>query len=91
MAEFGLIESFGIDGDELNGMTPQQVFVLGYELADISRRAEFSSEGWSQPVQSANADRIRRALGKRGREWRFVWPKDDRSESWVDLFVEAKR
>lgn len=38
--EFGLIESFDIDGNQLDGLSRQDCFVLGYELASISIKGE---------------------------------------------------
>jgi len=90
MAEFGCVEPFDIDDGELDGLTPQQCFVLGYELADISRRAELLEDSFGALVHSSNRERIERALQKRGRDCRFGWAGDDRSESWMHLWVAPK-
>ena len=35
MASFGLFKPFGIDHGQLDGLSAQQCFVLGYELGEI--------------------------------------------------------
>ena len=51
MAEFGLIKSFDIDNGELDGFTPQQCFVLGYELCQIDEALK-RSDPISKPVHA---------------------------------------
>lgn len=76
MAEFESIEPFGIDDGELDGLSPQQVFVLGYELAQIS--AEFASGARvANPVHPDNRERIERAARIRDREVSFRVYHDD--------------
>ena len=86
-SDFGLVEPFDIDDGQLDGNTPQENFVLGYELADISMRAEWDPDGFNKPIHADNKDRIEKALKKRGRMFRCTWPTDDRSEQWLDLSV----
>jgi hypothetical protein len=86
MADFGLVRSFGIDHGELDGMTPQECFVLGYELAMIDDLLT-RPEPISKPVHSANRERIEAQCRKLGRAALFTWPHDDVSESWLQFDV----
>lgn len=88
--EFGLIERFFIDDGELEGLTPQECFVLGYEMAEVSALAD-KDEGFQKMVHAQNNQRLKAALAKRGREFSFVWMEGDRSESWQTLTVPPKR
>lgn len=89
-ADFGIVESFNIDDGQLDGLTPQQCFVLGYELADLSRQAELDPAGFGGPVHAINRDRIQAAMYKRNRKCGFAWSGDDKSESWLQLWVAPK-
>lgn len=86
-AEFGLVESFGIDDGQLEGLRPQECFVLGYELADISRRVDESNKGFSCLFHAENRQRISNALIKRNRRFKMEWMESDASESWMMLTV----
>lgn len=86
-AEFRPVEPFNIDAGELDGLSPQQCFVLGYELADVSRRAELDSRGFGGPVHADNHDRLANALERRGRKFGMTWASDDKSETWMHLWV----
>ena len=86
MAEFGLIKSFHIDDGELDGHSPQECFVLGYELAQIDQLLKATS-GIHQPVHPANQARIESACEDAGRPCRLVWLPGDVSESWLLLEV----
>lgn len=86
MATWGCERPFGIDGDELEGLRPQECFVLGYELAMIDALIG-EGKSFSKPVHAANQDRISAELDRRHREYRFEWMNDDVSESWVELSV----
>ena len=86
-AEFGSCESFGIDDGQLDDLSPQECFVLGYELSTIAQLAVSNLDRQEHTVHSHNMDRIESFLRARGRTWRWTWPEDDRSESWVYLTV----
>lgn len=90
MSEYGLVEPFNIDNGELDGMTPQEVFVAGYQLARISEKAELSDGCFHMPFYVQNWDRIEAALIKRGRRFRMIRSPDDASETWCEVFVERK-
>lgn len=58
-------EPFGIDGDELDGLSPQQCFVIGFEFA-IVHKSMMRQGLYSMPIHPENVDRIRKAAAKRG-------------------------
>ena len=90
--EFEQCESFGIDSGELDGLTPQDCFVLGYELATIHAMAETIAANETiamHLVHAANKSRIEAALQKRRRGYQWTWPSDDVSEAWVYLTILA--
>lgn len=86
MPNFGLIRSFDIDNDELAALTPQECFVLGYELAQIDQLLE-SSRPIHRIVHADNADRIAKACTNAGRRYKLAWLSGDASESWMILDV----
>lgn len=86
-AEFRLTESFNIDDGQLDGMTPQECFVLGYELAKLAAQAENDKSGFCCFVHADNKERIYAAMSKRGRECTLAWAANDRSETWMNLQV----
>lgn len=88
-ATWGPLRPFDIDGEQLDGMTPQQCFVLGYELAQIDSLVKLP-EGFERPVHSANRQRIEVELRKESREYSLTFMQDDVSESWMWLAVKAK-
>lgn len=88
--EFGLIESFNIDNGELDGLTPQEVFVLGYQLASISVKAELHDGPFHAVFNAANWDRIEVAMSKRDRHFNLVRMPGDLSENWCEIFVDSR-
>jgi hypothetical protein len=86
MAQFGLIKPFDIDHGELDELSRQQCFVLGYELAQIDfllkQRAAIC-----KPVNADNSERIEKACAKSGRSYRLEWMQCDSSEAWMTLSV----
>lgn len=89
-ANYGCIEPFNIDDGQLDGETRQQCFVLGYELADLSRRAELDLNGFGGPVHALNRERIEAAMKKRNRDCKLSWDNSDQSESWMQLWVAPR-
>lgn len=87
--EFGLVKSFQIDHGELDGLSPQECFVLGYELAQIDHLVEEVAEEISKPVHAKNKSRIEKTCEDAGRQYYLTWPADDSSESWLSLRVAA--
>lgn len=86
MTNFGLIKSFGIDDGELDGLSSQQCFVLGYELAQIDHLLA-CKDGIRKPVNADNRLRIEAACRDVGRPFRLNWLAGDTSESWMLLEV----
>lgn len=87
MADFGLVKTFDIDDGQLDGLSPQECFVLGYELAAIDHMLT-RPHRISLPVHAANKDRIAKSCEASHRVWRLFWPPDDVSETWLQLDVE---
>jgi hypothetical protein len=82
-----LLESFGIDNGELDEMTPQECFVLGYELSQVSRRAETDRTEFRMLIHAENQARIALALVKRNRPHVITWMRNDLSEGWLEILV----
>ena len=88
--EFSSCEPFGIDDGQLDDKTPQECFVLGYELADIARLAELESDRIDRPVHADNRERIEAFLTERNRRFQLTWAGDDRSETWMHLSIAPR-
>lgn len=88
MADFGLVRSFGIDNGELDGLRPQEVFVLGYELAQVDAAMKAFRIGSTWLVHAENQQRIQAYADKLGRKVTFTWMENDVSESWLNLTIE---
>jgi hypothetical protein len=86
MAHFGLIKSFQIDNDELEGVNAQECFVLGYELAQIDALLT-QERAIHKPVHADNRERIEASCRDANREFRLTWLEGDVSESWLLLEV----
>lgn len=84
MSEFELSESFDIDDGELDGLRPQDCFVLGYELCQFHALAD-KGGAFSKLAHADNTERIGDALLRRGLE--FTVGLHD--ETWVTFNVEA--
>jgi hypothetical protein len=89
MPEFGLIKSFDIDNGELDGLSAQEIFVLGYELAQIDYELSGEAE-INKPVHADNRQRITKACEDSGRAYRLTWHPSDASESWLLLQVAGR-
>lgn len=87
MAQYGLIKSFDIDHGELDGISNQQCFVLGYELAQIDNLLK-QPAAIRKPVNADNRERIAKACDESGRVYRLEWMPMDPSEAWMFLEVE---
>lgn len=90
MAEYLLLQSFQIDDGQLDGKTPQECFVLGWELADVCAKADANPAEFEMLIHADNIDRITEALDRRGRPRIVTWMKNDVSEGWVQLVVMKK-
>lgn len=87
MADFGLIESFGVDDGELDGLSLQECFVLGYEFATITSRVDNGETEFETLIHMSNAVRLERALQEREVSTRLAFCHDDKSETWAILKV----
>ena len=88
MPDFQPVRPFDIDDGQLSHCTPQQCFVLGYELAQIDALIE-SGVSFEKVVHCDNARRIGAELRKLNRTYQWRWPHDDISESWIYLSVDG--
>lgn len=85
--DYGLQFGFDIDDGQLDGLSSQECFVLGFELGDIVRRFQNGDE-FQVPVHAANSDRIRNAARIYGADIQLDWMSDDVSESWMWLIAK---
>jgi hypothetical protein len=86
VSHYELFKPFDIDDGQLDGLSLQQAFVLGYELAEIDALLKLA-DGFIKPVHAENRERIEKWCKESGREFRLVWAKEDASESWMTLSV----
>lgn len=84
---FELCESFQIDNGQLDGFTPQECFVFGWELCRISEWAETKDEEFTVLFHLDNRERIQAALEKRDRAFATKAFHQDSSETWGELTV----
>ncbi len=89
MSRFELVKSFQIDNGELDGLRPQDCFVLGYELAMIDHLL-LEPAPILRPVHAENRARIEASCKDACRLCQFSWMSDDASERWLRLEVPAK-
>lgn len=85
MAGYDLMEPFDIDHGELDGLRPQDVFVMGYELCQFHALAD-KGLAFQKPAHVANIDRISAALNRRGLAFEVVIETDG---EWATFTVEA--
>jgi hypothetical protein len=70
--EYGLVEPFDIDNGELDGVRPQQAFVLGYEICQLHNLLDGGPSPISRPVHAENESRIKRLCIRRRRKCRLA-------------------
>lgn len=87
MSDFEMVKSFDIDSGELDGIAPNECFVLGYELALVDEQLKNSSLPISRPVHAHNRERIAKSCESSRRQFKLIWPHDDSSEEWMQLVV----
>jgi hypothetical protein len=83
---YELFRPFDIDDGQLDGQSPQQCFVLGYELAEIDALLKLPAE-IKKPVHAENRERIERWCRDSGRHFKLWWAEEDQSETWMTLAV----
>lgn len=82
MADYELEKPFRIDNGELDEISKQQCFVLGFELAQIDALLQ-SGEPFKKPVHADNRERIEQFCKAEGVKYRLDWLTDD----WMNLTV----
>lgn len=80
---FGMMEPFDVDNGELDGLTPQQCFVLGYECRMVHEMLEDQREIEDQPVHAANRERLMRMAIRRGAPIHIT--KDTDEDGWCHM------
>ena len=88
--EFSLILSFSIDTDGYSDRD-REMFVSGYEFAEIAAHLERSRAGIDRPIHRENESRIRIACGRFKRAC-AITPTDeeiDQDGTWSRLEVPA--
>lgn len=87
--KFGLVKSFATDDQELDGLSAQEIFVLGYELAVVDKMLE-RADPIRQPVHAENKERIESSCKDAERPHKLTWLEGDSSESWLLLEVPPR-
>lgn len=82
MPDYELDKPFFIDSGELDEISKQQCFVLGYELAQIDALLQ-SGEPFNKSVHADNRERIEHFCKAEGVKYRLDWVDDD----WMNLTV----
>ncbi len=68
-AKWGLVEPFDIDDGELDGVSRQTAFCLGYEFCEFRRALERGGP-IRQTAHTENAGRLKRMCIRRGRKFK---------------------
>lgn len=79
-------EPFGVDGDELAGLTPAQAFTLGVEWEILRSIAKTGADIHTHPVHADNSRRLQAMLSRHG--YHQVWDHRD-DWSFVTASLEA--
>lgn len=87
--DYKLIKKFHIDNGELDGVPPQQCFVLGYELATIDHLLTLPA-AFEKPVNAENHARVTQACQAAKRDFTLAWMANDVSENWLWLTVQGQ-
>lgn len=81
--EYSILQPFDIDDNQLEAMNHQEIFVLGYELGDISSRLKSGMKIESQLIHTDNISRIQKASKIYNRSISIIQRHDD----WAELSV----
>lgn len=81
---FGLVQKFYIDNGELAGLSPQQIFVLGWEFCNIQRLLD-SGNSFELMFHSDNEMRVRKMVEGRGVTFSIAVHDD-----WPVLSVQSR-
>lgn len=86
--EYGLVFSFDIDGHQLDGLSPQEIFVLGFEMAQIWRALSEPGDVLRVElmIRPSNVYRARAACKKLG------WTMRSRAvvDGWVEIVAHRE-
>lgn len=85
MAEFGLVESFGIDDGQLGACSREEAFVLGYEFCKMCNSLTLFESRNSELIHVENVERVQAAAKKRGKSLSVKHLHNDRSEGWCEV------
>ena len=66
MSRYSLKESFHIDDGQLDGLSIQECFVLGYEYSQVCHKMDIFAPVRDMTVHRANIDRLNKAAEARG-------------------------
>ena len=88
---YGLVRSFSIDDGELEGLSSQECFVLGYELATVDHKLTTVTEGFTQTVHSENITRIQEYCSRLNRSCTVRFFNNDKSESWAEITIARQQ
>lgn len=83
------LHSFHIDNGELDGLRLIDAFVLGVEWQTV-RGLLHSGDSFQQTVYAENIHRLGKLLTEVGRDHKFTYLHDDKSETWALLTVEPR-
>lgn len=81
---YELMEPFGIDNGELDGLRPKDIFTLGVEW-EMCRHELDTGRAISRPIHVENLERFSAMCVRRGREFIASLPVD----GWHHVTVEA--
>jgi len=79
---WGLVESFGVDDGELDGLTPAQCFTLGVEWERFYQRL-MSDELFKMLINEHNHDRIQTLVKKHARRYDLT----NMGSGWYEVTV----
>lgn len=89
MPDYEMVEDFGIDGGELDGLTLQEAFSLGVEYQMIRHDLDNPKiRSFSRPIHSQNQARVLSMLVARNRDFTIKYMPEDKSENWMWLEVK---
>ena len=86
--EYELVDSFGIDHEELAGLEPALVFCLGVEYQIFRQRLADCSHQFEEQIHAVNEARLADMCRRRGRVCQTGWIHDDHEE-WRWMKVES--
>ena len=77
-----------IDEGQLDGRTPQECFLLGYEYATITTRIRLGYP-FENLVNADNGDRIEEFCRSVGARYSMTWNRGDSTEQWKQFTFQG--